>query len=130
MNSATTRGITIVATPQFVEEQSEPAESRFFWAYTIEIRNDGQETAKLLSRWWHITDALGRTQDVRGPGVVGEQPELDPGEAFRYTSGVPLPTPSGFMQGEYRMVRPNGETFQAVIPVFSLDSPYANNRPN
>ena len=130
MNSVTTSGITIIATPQFLEDQSVPAENRFFWAYTIEIRNDGAETAQLLSRWWHITDAFGRTQDVRGPGVVGEQPVLAPGEAFRYTSGVPLPTPSGFMQGEYQMVRPSGLTFQAVIPLFSLDSPYANNRAN
>ena len=130
MNSATTRGVTITATPQFLEDQSEPFENRYYWAYTIEIRNDGTETVQLLNRWWHITDGLGRTQDVRGPGVVGEQPILKPGESYRYTSGVPLQTPSGFMQGEYQMVRPGGETFQAKIPVFSLDSPYANNRPN
>ena len=130
MNSATTSGITIVATPHFLEDQSDPGEHRYFWAYTIEIRNEGLETARLLSRWWHITDAFGRTQDVRGPGVVGETPVLAPGEAFKYTSGVPLPTPSGFMQGEYQMARPSGETFQAVIPMFSLDCRYANNRPN
>ena len=130
MNSSTTRGITVIAAPQFLHDQSDPDQNRFFWAYTITIRNDGQEIAQLLNRWWHITDALGRTHDVRGPGVVGEQPVLKPGESYRYTSGVPLETPSGFMEGEYEIKLLSGERFQATIPIFSLDSPFANNRPN
>jgi ApaG protein len=130
MNAKTTRGVKITATPHYLADQSEPAESRYFWAYTIQLENIGQETVKLLNRYWHITDSMGRSHEVRGPGVVGQQPILNPGEAFEYTSGVPLATPSGFMHGEYEMVLESGERFQAAIPPFSLDTPTVKSRPN
>ena len=130
MNTKTTRGIAITAYPQYLVDQSEPDQNHYVWAYTIDIRNDGVVTVQLVNRYWHITDSLGRTQEVRGPGVVGKQPVLKPGEAFRYTSGVPLSTPSGFMEGEYEMVLESGDAFQAAIPAFSLDSPFANSKPN
>jgi ApaG protein len=130
MNSQTTRGVTITATPQYLPEQSEPGAHRFVWAYHILIHNEGADTVKLLNRYWHITDARGKVEEVRGPGVVGEQPVLRPGEAFRYTSGVPLGTPSGFMHGHYEMRLDSGETFDAIVPMFSLDLPSAGGRPN
>jgi len=99
--------------------------SQFFWAYHITIINRGRETVQLKSRHWIITDSSGREQVVRGPGVVGEQPVLPPGEKFEYTSGVPLQTPSGFMTGRYQMVTDRGEPFEIQIPTFSLDSPNA-----
>jgi ApaG protein len=118
-----TRSIEVKVTPRFLEERSSPANNYYFWAYSIEIVNHGTETVQLVARYWHITDALGRSQEVRGPGVVGEQPVLGPGESFQYTSGVPLPTPSGFMVGSYNMVTTAGEPFDVAIPAFSLDSP-------
>jgi ApaG protein len=111
-------------------DQSDPAQSRFVWAYTIHIRNDGPVTVQLLNRHWHITDAAGRARDVRGPGVIGEQPILAPGEEFEYTSGVPLTTASGIMEGEYEMVLESGAKFEVLIPAFSLDSPVGSSRPN
>jgi len=123
MYRATTRGIEVAVTPQFLDERSSPANNYYFWAYTIEIVNHGSETVQLVSRHWRITDASGRVQEVRGPGVVGEQPVLGPGQSFQYTSGVPLPTPSGFMAGSYNMVSTDGERFDIEIPAFSLDSP-------
>jgi ApaG protein len=125
MYRATTRGIEVTVMPQFLDERSSPANNYYFWAYTIEIANRGSETVQLVSRHWRITDASGRVQEVRGPGVVGEQPVLDPGQSFRYTSGVPLPTPSGFMVGSYHMVSKAGERFDIEVPAFSLDSPTA-----
>ena len=125
-----TRDITITAQPQYLAEQSDPGQSRYVWSYTIHIKNDGTATVKLLNRHWHITDAQGRSHHVRGAGVVGEQPVLKPGEAFQYTSGVPLTTPSGIMTGEYEMALDSGDTFEVVIPPFSLDSPTGNSRPN
>jgi ApaG protein len=122
---ATTRGIQVSVVPSFLEQDSAPAQDLFFWAYTVEIVNRGKRTVQLLSRHWKITDSDGRTQEVRGPGVVGEQPTLEPGDSFRYTSGCPLRTPSGIMLGWYRMEAEDGETFDVVIPPFSLDSPYA-----
>lgn len=119
-----TRDIQVTVSPTYLESESDPDESRYVWAYTIEIRNLGQETVQLLSRHWRITDADGDTQEVRGPGVVGEQPILEPGDAFRYTSGVPLETPSGFMRGTYEMRVPGGERFPVEIPAFSLDTPH------
>src|SRR5204863_4490489 len=101
MYRATTRSIEVTVTPQFLSERSSPANNYYFWAYTIEIVNRGAETVQLVSRHWRITDAFGRIQEVRGPGVVGEQPVLAPGQSFQYTSGVPLPTASGFMAGTY-----------------------------
>jgi ApaG protein len=131
MDSCTTQGITITAKPEYLADQSAPNAGRFFWAYHITIRNDGGDTVRLLNRYWHITDARGKVEEVRGPGVVGKQPVLRPGEAFRYTSGVPLATPSGFMRGTYTMVSmANGITFDAEIPLFSLDLPMENVRVN
>jgi ApaG protein len=120
---ATTRGIEVRVTPRFLEERSSPDKGQYFWAYTIEIVNRGSETVQLQSRHWRITDAMGRTQEVRGAGVVGEQPVLKPGQSFEYTSGVPLTTASGFMAGTYGMVSAKGERFDIEIPAFWLDSP-------
>jgi ApaG protein len=125
MYRATTRKIEVTVTPRYIPERSSPAENEYFWAYTIEIVNRGRETVQLKTRHWRITDALGRIQEVRGAGVVGEQPVLEPGQSFEYTSRVPLPTPSGFMVGTYGMVTETGETFDIDIPAFSLDSPSA-----
>ena len=123
MYRATTRDIQVTVKPRFLPERSSPENSYFFWTYTIEIANRGGETVQLKTRHWRITDALGRLQEVRGAGVVGEEPRLAPGESFEYTSGVPLPTPSGFMVGTYGMVTGRGERFDIEIPAFSLDSP-------
>jgi len=108
----------------FLEDHSEPEEQRYVWAYEVKIENLGQEKVQLINREWSITDALGQTQIVRGPGVVGEQPILKPGEAFEYTSGTPLKTPSGLMVGSYQMEDCKGELFEVSIPAFSLDSPH------
>ena len=108
----------------YLEEQSSPGENHFVWAYHVLIENTGRGTVRLLSRHWRITDSLGRLQEVRGAGVVGEQPVLEPGESFEYTSGTPLPTPSGIMAGSYEMEAADGGRFQAVVPAFSLDSPH------
>ena len=122
--SATTRGIRVSVQPVFLEDQSEPDRGRYVWAYRVQIENAGRETVQLLRRTWRITDAHGRVLNVHGDGVVGEQPTLEPGEAFEYTSGTPLETSSGFMEGEYHMVVPlSGEAFDIAIPAFSLDSP-------
>jgi ApaG protein len=125
MYTAVTRDIQITVMPQFVAERSEPEEGRFFWAYTIEITNLGRETVQLTARHWVITDGNGVVEEVQGPGVVGEQPVIPPGESFRYTSGCPLTTPSGIMVGTYRMLDASGRPFEVDIPAFSLDSPFA-----
>jgi ApaG protein len=125
MYSAVTRNIEVSATPKFLAERSSPDNGYYFWAYTIAIKNRGAQTVQLKTRHWKITDANGRLQEVRGAGVVGEEPVLKPGESFEYTSGVPLPTPSGFMLGSYGMVTSNGEHFDIAIPAFSLDSTHA-----
>jgi len=122
MYRATTRGIEVQVTPRFLSDRSSPENGYYFWAYTIEITNRGPATVQLKTRHWRITDAHGKLQEVRGAGVVGETPTLEPGESFEYTSGVPLPTPSGFMTGTYGMVTANGEGFDIQIPAFSLDS--------
>ncbi|HKS87467.1 MAG TPA: Co2+/Mg2+ efflux protein ApaG [Pseudolabrys sp.] len=124
MYRAVTRKIEVTVTPRFVSERSSPNDGYFFWAYTINITNLGMETVQLKTRHWRITDAQGRLQEVKGPGVVGEEPILKPNESFEYTSGVPLPTPSGFMTGSYGMVSQAGEHFDIEIPAFSLDSSY------
>ena len=124
MYSHITKAVEIIVEPQFISDRSEPEESRFFWAYTIQITNKGARTVQLMSRHWLIIDANGRQDEVKGAGVVGEQPILKPGETFRYTSGCPLTTPSGIMSGTYRMVDEDGASFDVVIPSFSLDSPY------
>jgi ApaG protein len=126
MYEATTSNIRITVKPQFLEGHSRPDEGHFVWAYTITIENLGQETVTLRTRYWKITDARGRIQEVRGAGVVGEQPTLQPGQSFEYTSGAPLPTPSGFMTGAYQMQTADGRLFNVDIPAFSLDSPHAS----
>jgi ApaG protein len=123
MYRAVTRNVEVKVTPRYLPERSSQEQSYYFWSYTIEITNLGQETVQLKTRHWRITDAFGRLQEVRGAGVVGEEPVLPPGGAFEYTSGVPLPTPSGFMAGSYGMVAADGEGFEIEIPAFSLDSP-------
>lgn len=130
MYAATTRGLTVRVTPQFLEDQSAPDENHYLWAYTIEISNAGEETVQLKSRHWRITDGNGQVEEVRGPGVVGQTPVLAPGEAFSYTSGCPLRTPSGIMVGTYQMVTAGGEHFEIAIPAFSLDSPFARRSVN
>ncbi len=125
MYRAVTRKIEVMVTPRFVSERSSPSNGYYFWSYTINITNLGSETVQLKTRHWRITDASGRLQEVRGPGVVGEEPTLKPGESFDYTSGVPLPTPSGFMTGSYGMVTSVGEHFDIEVPAFSLDAAFA-----
>ena len=122
MYRAITRNIEVTVTPRFLADRSAPEKGQYFWAYTIEISNAGGESVQLKTRYWHITDALGRVQEVRGAGVVGEEPVIPPGKSFEYTSGVPLPTPSGIMLGRYGMVSEAGEHFDIDIPAFSLDS--------
>lgn len=123
--SAVTRDVRVTVRAFFLADQSEPENGHFIWAYRVSIRNEGQRTVQLLKRTWLIIDALGREQRVHGDGVVGEQPVLDPGESFEYTSGTPLATPSGFMRGAYHMVATDsGVGFDVTIPPFSLDSPH------
>jgi ApaG protein len=124
MYERTTHGIKVIVKPQFLENQSRPDEGHFVWAYTITIENHGTDIVTLRTRYWKITDAMGRLQEVRGEGVVGEQPTLAPGQSFKYTSGCPLPTPSGFMVGAYQMQKPDGSFFNVEVPAFSLDSPH------
>ena len=123
MYSAVTRNIEVMAEPFFLQDRSNPDDNEYFWAYRITIANHSDRPVKLLSRHWRITDAHGRVQEVRGDGVVGDQPELEPGDSYQYTSGCPLTTPSGFMVGAYTMTAPDGETFEIDIPAFSLDVP-------
>lgn len=123
MYEAVTRGIRVHVTPQYLDNQSSPEEGQYFWAYTIVIENEGEETVQLRTRTWHITDAAGRVEEVHGPGVVGETPVLRRGESFTYTSGCPLREPSGIMVGHYTFTDSTGETFDVAIPAFSLDSP-------
>jgi ApaG protein len=130
MYRQTTRAIQVTVEPNFVATESSPDDGRYFWAYTIEIANLGAEIVRLRSRHWRITDANGITEEVRGPGVVGKQPVLKPGETFAYTSGCPLSTPSGIMVGTYQMQTEAGETFSIAIPAFSLDLPSAERTVN
>ncbi len=123
MYRATTRQIVVTVMPAYLDEQSDPAEGRWVWAYRVEIENDGDVAVTLERRYWHITDANGRVEEVAGPGVVGEQPVILPGDSFTYTSGCPLPTPSGIMRGTYSMRSDGGEVFDVEIPAFSLDLP-------
>ena len=123
MYRAITRQIEVQVEPSFLPDRSSPEKNTFFWAYRITILNHGSETVQLKRRRWVITDALGRTQEIRGVGVIGEQPVLGPGERHQYTSGVPLTTSSGFMSGHYEMETGTGETFDIEIPLFSLDGP-------
>lgn len=126
----TTRDITIRVQPRYLEDQSEPERRRFVWAYHVHIENNGKESVQLMTRHWRITDGTGNVHEVVGDGVVGEQPLLQPGQSFEYTSGTPLATPSGFMAGSYQMETSGGERFDATVPTFSLDSPHQSGRVN
>lgn len=130
MYEAVTQGIRVRVTPQYLEEESSPHEGRYVWAYTVDIRNEGRETVQLRSRYWRITDASGRTEEVRGRGVVGQTPVVEPHGSFRYTSSCPLPTPSGIMVGSYQMTTGSGERINVAVPAFSLDSPHSKPRLN
>lgn len=123
MYSATTYGIEVTVEPFYLEDRSDPEDSRYVWGYRVTIANQSDETVQLLSRYWHITDGLGRVEEVRGAGVVGEQPELSPGDSYQYMSGCPLSTPSGIMVGRYTMRNARDELFDIDIPAFSLDLP-------
>ena len=125
---AVTRDIRVAVVPDFLDDQSEPSEGRFLWSYHITIENTGGVAVQLLSRHWRITDSRGRVREVRGAGVVGEQPVIQPGSAFEYTSGAPLETPSGFMTGTYHVRAVSGENFEIDIPLFALESPYESRR--
>jgi ApaG protein len=130
MYESVTRDIRVRVNPQYMAEQSTPDESYYFWAYTIEITNQGEEAVQLRSRIWRITNAFGHTEEVRGPGVVGQTPHIAPGQSFTYTSGCPLRTPSGIMVGSYLMESEHGARFSVEIPAFSLDSPFARRSVN
>jgi ApaG protein len=123
MFTAKTKRITVTVEPRYMADRSEPGEGRFFWAYTIEIANEGATPVQILARHWIITDQRGKREDVRGIGVVGEQPVIEPGSSFTYTSGCPLTTPSGTMVGTYQAIENGGEIFTVAIPAFSLDIP-------
>lgn len=125
-----TRGIRVSVNPTYLEGQSDPSQGHYVWAYQVTIANEGPETVQLLTRHWKITDGRGQLHEVQGPGVVGEQPVLTPGESFEYTSGTPLSTPSGIMAGSYQMQAASGEMFDALVPAFSLDSPHEARRVN
>jgi len=122
-SDATTCGIRVTVHSRYLPEQSSPADRRYAFAYTVRISNEGDEAAQLRTRHWIITDASGQTEEVRGPGVVGKQPRLEPGETFEYTSGCVLRTSRGTMHGSYHMVRNSGETFDAMISSFTLKLP-------
>ena len=119
-----TRRIRVSVRPVYLHDQSDPEDDRFVWSYTVTIENRGAEPVQLLSRYWNIIDGQGRVQEVRGAGVVGAQPVIAPGESFQYTSGCPLETASGTMSGRYQMMSASGESFEAEIPAFLLESPY------
>jgi ApaG protein len=120
----TTRDIRVAVIPEFLDDQSEPDEGRYLWSYRVTIENQSGASVQLLSRFWRITDSRGRVREVRGSGVIGEQPVIGPGKSYEYTSGAPLETPSGFMTGSYRMRGALGENFEIGIPMFALESPF------
>ena len=130
MYSETTKSIRVTVVPVFLDEHSSPEDAKYVWAYEVKIENLGDETVQLINRHWSITNSLGQTETVRGPGVVGEQPILKPGDYFEYTSGAPLSTPSGLMMGTYQMEDNDGKVFDVCIPAFSLDSPHQSMRVN
>ncbi len=127
---ATTHGVKVSVQPFYLEEESDPEEGHYFWAYQVKIENLSKEKLQLKSRRWRITDSMGRTEEVQGEGVIGEQPVIEPGYIFEYTSGAPLGTSSGFMAGHYRMYKDDGSSFDVEIPAFSLDSPYGSHTLN
>ena len=123
-SEAVTRGIRVHVQSEYAASQSRPAQNQWFFLYTVTISNESDETVQLLTRHWIIKDGTGHTEEVRGPGVVGKQPTLQPGESFEYTSGCPLSTPFGVMEGSYQMVAGNGEQFDVRIAPFTLSEPY------
>ncbi|MTI18784.1 Co2+/Mg2+ efflux protein ApaG [Rhodobacteraceae bacterium RKSG542] len=125
MYRLTTRSIEVTVEPFYMAEESHPEEDQYFWAYTVAIHNKGSDRVQLRYRHWKIIDGTGNTQEVRGAGVVGEEPVIEPGGSFQYTSGCPLNTPSGIMSGDYKMQKDDGEYFEVEIPAFSLDLPNA-----
>ena len=125
MYTETTNDVRVTVEPSYLDDRSEPARDQYFWAYTVEIQNIGAKPVQILARHWIITDAHGRREEVRGMGVVGEQPVIEPGAAFTYTSGCPLGTPSGTMVGTYQAIDADGQLFTVAIPAFSLDVPSA-----
>ena len=128
MSVALTQGVRVEVRAEFLPERSSAAKNQYFFAYTVRISNEGDAGVQLVSRHWIITDAHGHVEEVRGPGVVGEQPRLAPGQAFEYTSGCPLATPHGTMHGTYQMVRADGAQFDARIASFALEAPEAMRR--
>lgn len=130
MYTKTTQGIVVTVQPFYLEDQSSPADNHYVWAYRVRIENKGSVTWQLMRRHWIITDGIGHVQEVKGPGVVGEQPVLAPGDGYEYTSGTPLPTPSGIMHGSYEMEDGQGNVLDVAIPAFSLDSPHDRPRLN
>ena len=130
MYESTTHAISVSVKPVYLEEQSSPTDHRYVWAYHVRIENHGDRTVQLRTRYWRITDARGRVHEVRGEGVVGEQPVLEPGKSYEYMSGTPLETPSGIMVGAYQMETESGEFLDVEIPAFSLDSPHQQVRLN
>jgi ApaG protein len=123
-SEAVTRGVRVYVESEYAPERSEPSRNEWFFLYTVRISNEGSETVQLLTRHWVITDGTGHVEEVRGPGVVGKQPILKPGESFEYTSGCPLSTPFGVMEGTYQMIAESGERFDAKIAPFTLSEPY------
>lgn len=123
MYRAQTRDIEVTVEPYYLEEQSDPDDSRYVWGYRVVIANHSDIAVTLVTRYWHITDQNGNVDEVSGPGVVGEQPTLEPGDTYEYSSGCPLDTPSGMMFGHYQMQTSSGEEFDVAIPAFSLDTP-------
>lgn len=123
-SEAVTRGVRVRVESEYAPDRSEPAKSQWFFLYTVTIANEGAETVQLLTRHWIVTDGTGRMEEYRGPGVVGKQPTLRPGESFEYTSGCPLGTPFGLMEGTYQMITESGERFDAKIAPFTLSEPY------
>lgn len=130
MYSKTTKGVTVTVTPYFLDDQSSPQEGHYVWAYQVNIKNSSSNTIKLKRRNWVVIDANGKIINIQGEGVVGEFPTLHPGESFEYTSGTPLKTTNGFMQGFYLMSQNNGDQLKIDIPTFSLDSPYGKKKLN
>ncbi|QQS11437.1 MAG: Co2+/Mg2+ efflux protein ApaG [Rhodospirillales bacterium] len=123
MYTEETRSIRVTVRPTYLADQSDPDAGRWVWAYQVRIENVGEDTVQLVSRHWKITNARGKLEEVRGPGVIGKTPVIQPNESFEYTSGCPLDTPSGFMTGTYQMVSDGGDRFDIRIPTFSLDLP-------
>jgi ApaG protein len=122
----TTNYISVSVSPEYLHQQSEPSDNHFTWAYHVHIENSGRTSIQVLARHWKVTDIKGQSHEIVGDGLVGKQPVLKSGEVFRYSSGTPLSTPSGFMSGSFLLISEGGELFNALVPSFSLDSPLTN----